>query len=129
MLADQYWNVIEPLVQKACEPARGEYTPKEVRDYVKSGKWLLWLGTDPDADMPLPLALAATHLEKWADGKRVCRITLTAADDMDDWQDAFKTIHDYAAKEQCACVLTLGRQGWQRQMGWKPVAYVYEVAV
>ncbi len=128
-LADQYWHVVEPLIAKACEASRGEYSPEQVRDYILDETWVLWIGSDPDADVPLPEAVAATHLEDWPGGQRVCRLCFVAAENMDDWRRAFETIHGYAVKEECAFIRTEGRTGWARVMGWKPISQMYEVAV
>ena len=127
-LARDYWHVLEPLVKKACDRSRGEYTPEQVLDYVLDETWVLWVATGGE-DLPLPTAIAATHLEEWPSGRRVCRLCFVAADDMESWPESFKTIQEYAKQEQCESVCINGRGGWQRRMGWKPVSYNYEVAI
>ncbi len=123
-----YWHVILPLIKKACARSNGEYDPDLMLDHILDETWVLWVATDPDID-PFPKALAATRLEEWPGDKRVCRLIFVAAERMEDWQHAFRTIQDYARREMCDVIRTEGRAGWQRCMNWTPKAFIYEVTI
>ena len=114
-IMQQAWPVIEPLLAKACDESRGEFTLRTILENLEH--WPMLAIVSGDAVQ----AVMVTCITIRADGSRVLDCLLASGDHAADWPLVDEEFDDFARGFGCVAVrIPRARKGWLKALPhWK----------
>lgn len=109
---DAVWPLAEPHLERALGFADGEFTLEDTRDFLREGRFQLWLAWK--AGDKRVIGAGVTEVYAYP-RKRVCFLVLWASDaPRETWLSGLGTVERWAKAQGCAAMRLLGRRGWGR---------------
>jgi hypothetical protein len=121
---EKVWPLVADMID-AGYAAVDEITPPEMREWLSTGKGLLWVSIKDEKIV----AVLTTSLTPKRSGL-ACRMVCCGGAEMDLWKSCQVQIEEYARAEGCVKVIADGRPGWARVLpGFKTVRVSLEKAL
>ena len=110
------WPAVAPILVKAVDRNNGEYTIDDVRDYLESGDYHLWVFIEDNVFK----GACVTYFAQFPRIK-TCNFLLAAGFEIDKWACIVNHIIPWAKDNGCAIIYVSGRAGWERVL--KPFGF------
>lgn len=114
------WNEVEPLIQKALDRGRFEWTTDDIRFELMNRNSQLWVGKHNG----VIVGAGVTQIRNYP-RLRVCIFTLGGGSQLKFYKWGIHLIEAWARSHQCDELRIHGRRGWVRLLGWE---HAYTVA-
>jgi hypothetical protein len=116
-------QVVAPLLDRALQYSRGQYTLPQVADLIDTGQWVLWGVVGPDGLE----AVFVTEIDRDPASGPVLQVVLMGGENTGLWLHLEPVVADYAKARGCVRMLLIGRRGWSRVLRhWRQTAIVLE---
>lgn len=107
--SEEIWILVKPMIIKACLRNKGRFTVKEVKEWLDTGKWQLWV-IEHEGQIK---ALCTTEILIYPKLKS-CQVNIVTGTGRNDWQYFKNEIEDWARKMGCKRIEALARKGWAK---------------
>lgn len=107
-LVDRFWQYAEPYIKRALDHTSGEWSPDDLKMFVKDNMIQLWLVSEGDR----VVAAITTELVNYPNRKH-CRVITLAGSKAPEWTPHVDTILcDFARAEGCNGMEAFVRKGY-----------------
>jgi hypothetical protein len=103
---------VRPLIQKALDHARGEWTVDLILENVKTGDMQLWIGHEDDE----LYYVCITRIENYPSGYKTCLVLALAGFNIDDWLQNINELEKWCEHHGVEAIRLQGRKGWERKL-------------
>lgn len=115
--------VVAPLLDRALQYSRGQYTLAQVAELIDAGEFTLWGVVGPQGLD----AVFVTDIDKAYGSGPVLTVVLMGGENTGLWLHLEPVVADYARARGCTKMLLIGRRGWSRVLKhWRQSAIVLE---
>jgi hypothetical protein len=121
------WEVLHPLLQRACDFSGGRFTPESVAHQILNRSFDLWGVARPSGQI---IAVAVTCVSDYPTGLRVMEVLLVSGQDRQSWLHFQGPLREQAARWGCQKMQMVGRKGWAKSLpDWNQAAVMFEIEV
>jgi hypothetical protein len=113
---DEFWEKVEPLVERAMEYADGKMNAEDVYNQLKSKELQLWL---------VPGGIWVTRIVNYPRSTRLEWIA--AAGEYQEWTEHLPILFKWAKAQGCDAAEIGGRAGWGKKTGFEEIHRVFRV--
>jgi hypothetical protein len=107
------WNDVEPLLEKALDRGRSEWTTDDIRFDLMKRDSQLWVGKQNG----VICGAGVTQIRQYP-RLRVCLFILGGGSQLKFYKWGIHIIEEWARSHQCEEIRIHGRRGWLRFLDW-----------
>lgn len=119
-----FWPQASEFIDLALAKAAGEYTIKDVYEFIKRDWLALWVAYDTEA---MEVVGALTIQIQIYPQKRVAMLVHLGAKDFSQIKGLFPRIERYCRENGCTSIMLWGRPGWSKVLSELGFEYRYSV--
>lgn len=114
----KWWGPLDPLLDKVIPLTGGRLSKKTLADALLDRDMQLWIVAEGDRVD----AFYVTQIKDYRTGLRVCDILLCAGGGLLNWaEEARDSLTEWAKQQGCHKIEFIGRKGWAKVHGMKPL--------